>query len=263
MQNQSGSMNTTNSTSSTNWHVLPLTIADQQQHIDLSEKLLATAEPGQAATLYWSIAQPTGVVLGFSQKHDVLNQETLAAHPMPIYHRRAGGTAVLVGPHLLSLDVVLPANHPLILPDIVESYAWFGEAWVQALLTLGIQTRLVSPDEAHAQRALLKHPDTGPHEALLRRACYGSLSPYEVAIGQRKVVGLDMIRRRVGSLLQAGVLLHWETATLAQLLGHTSEEQSLLGEGLLERAVGLDTLAGRTINADAVIKAFETVISKL
>ena len=263
MQNQSGSMNTISSTNSTHWRVLPLTIADQQQHIDLSEKLLATAEPGQAATLYWSMAQPSGLVLGFSQKHDVLNQETLATHPIPIYHRRAGGTAVLVGPHLLSLDVVLPANHPLILPDIVKSYAWFGEAWVQTLLTLGIQTRLVPPEEAHEKRLLLKQPDTCFREGLLRRACYGSLSPYEVAVGQRKVVGLDMIRRRTGSLLQAGVLLHWETATLAQLLGHTPEEQSLLHEGLLERAVGLDTLANHPISAKEVITAFEAVISKL
>ena len=260
MHKQSDSMNMTNAITSTNWHVLPLTIADQQQHIDLSEKLLATVEPGQAATLYWSMAQPTGLVLGFSQKHGVLNQEALAAHPLPIYHRRAGGTAVLVGPHLLSLDVILPADHPFILPDIVKSYAWFGEAWVQALLTLGIKTRLVLPDEAHEQQALLKQPETSQHEALLRRACYGSLSSYEVAAGQRKVVGLDMIRRRHGSLLQAGVLLHWETETLAQLLGHTADEQALLREGLDERAMGLDTLAGHVIDAGEVIKAFEAVI---
>lgn len=247
-----------------NWHILPLTRANQQQHIDLSEKLLATAELGQPATLYWSMAQPMGLVLGFSQQQDVLNQETLAAQPMPIYHRRAGGTAVLVGPHLLSLDVVLPAAHPLILPDIVESYCWFGEAWARALLTLGIATRAVSPYEAHRQRDLLKEPDTniGTREALLRRACYGSLSPYEVvAAGQRKVVGLDMIRRRVGTLLQAGVLLHWDTQKLAQLLGHTPKEQAMLQTGLLERAVGLDTLAGRTVSAEELIAAFEKVIS--
>lgn len=69
-----------------------------------------------------------------------------------------------------------------------------------------------------------------------------------------------MIRRRVGSLLQAGVLLHWQTETLAQLLGHTPEEQALLREGLYQRAVGLDTLAGRVIGAQEVITAFEQVI---
>jgi len=74
------------------------------------------------------------------------------------------------------------------------------------------------------------------------------------------VVGLDMIRRRAGSLLQAGVLLHWETGTLAKLLGHTPEEQALLRTGLQERAVGIDTLAGRVITAEELITTFEKVM---
>jgi lipoate---protein ligase len=243
-----------------NWRIYSLTVADQQCHIERSEAFLRTIQPDDPPILYWSLAEPTGLVLGFSQKPNVLNAETLTHYPLPIYHRRAGGTAVLVGPHLLSLDVILPAGHPLILPDVVESYRWFGEAWVAALCQLGIQTRTIPPDEAHAQRALLKQAETQTREALLHRACYGTLSSYEVVAGQRKVVGLDMVRRRVGSLLQAGVLLHWETEMLAQLLGHTQEEQTVLREGLLERAVGLDTLAGRVVGAEEVIAAFERVV---
>src|SRR5205823_12056293 len=136
-----------------------------------------------------SLAEPEGLVLGFSQKHDVLNSIALTACQFPIYHRRAGGTAVLVGYHLLSLDVVLPANHPLILPDIVESYRWFGEAWVAALAQLNVETRIVTPVEAHILRARLKQPETRVYELLMNRACYGTLSSYEVVVGQRKVVG--------------------------------------------------------------------------
>ena len=119
------------------------------------------------------------------------------------------------------------------------------------------------PQEAHAQRALLKQPETAQREVILKRACYSSLSPYEVVADQRKVVGLDMIRRRAGSLLQAGVLLHYETQALAELLGHTPEEQALLHEGLLERAAGLDTLAGHIVTAEELITAFERVIFAL
>lgn len=251
------------------WHVLPLTIADQQRHIEQSETLLAQASAGDPATFYWSIAEPVGLVLGYSQKQDILNPafrqspETLAAQPLPIYHRRAGGGAVLVGPHLLSLDVILPAGHPLILPDIVESYRWFGKTWVATLAQLGIQARIVLPQEAHEQRALLKQEQTRERELILRRACYGSLSPYEVVVGQRKVVGLDMIRRRIGTLLQAGVLLHWEPEVLAQLLGHTPKEQAILREGLHERAIGIDILAGRVVVPEEIIKAFEQVISSI
>ncbi|GLV56977.1 ligase [Dictyobacter sp. S3.2.2.5] len=243
-----------------NWLIYPLTIADQQQHIELSEQLLSNVQPGDPATIYWSLAQPTGLVLGFSQKENILNPAALAAGSFPIYHRRAGGTAVLVGPGLLSLDVVLPVDHPLHLPDLVESYRWFGESWVTTLAQLGVQTRMVTPEEAHAQRALRRQPETREYEMLMNRACYGSLSPYEVVVGQRKVVGFDMIRRRCGSLLQAGLLLQWDSQLLAYLLGHTPAEQQLLQKGLLERAVGLDTLLESVITCDEVINTFERVL---
>jgi lipoate-protein ligase A len=242
---------------------MPLTIAPQQFHIDLSEQLLMAALPGEPATLYWSKAESTGLVLGFSQKQSVPNQAALIARQIPLYHRRAGGTAVLVGPELLSLDVILPANHPLILRDIVESYHWFGATWVKTLGRLGVVTRLVSPQEAHAQRALVKQEATRRREAILSRACFGSLSSYEVVANARKVVGLDMIRRRTGSLLQAGLLLKWDTEPLVELLGHTPEEQTILREGLPERAVGLDTLAGRAVTAEEVIEAFEEALSTM
>jgi lipoate-protein ligase A len=250
-------------TAQSDWRILPLVIADQQRHIDESERLLASASPGDPATLYWSIAHPAGLVLGFSQNEQVLNQEAVAARQLPIYYRRAGGTAVLVGPHLLSLDVILPAGHPLILSDIVESYRWFGEAWVNALLLFSVQTRIVSIQEARAQQALRKQPETRERETLLHRACYGTLSPYEVAVGQRKVVGLDMIRRRTGALLQAGIVLHWETETLADVLGHTPAEQAKLRDGLVDRAIGIDTLAGRVIPVEEIVAAFERVVVEM
>jgi lipoate-protein ligase A len=243
--------------------VLPFTVAPQQYHIDLSEQLLSSALPGEPATLYWSQAESRGLVLGFSQKQSVLNQAALITQPIPLYHRRAGGTAVLVGPELLSLDVILPAEHPFILSDIVESYHWLGNVLVETLGSLGVEARLVSPEESRARQALLKQEATRSREAILNRACFGSFSSYEVIANERKVVGLDMIRRRTGSLLQAGLLLKWDIEPLVKLLGHTPEEQAILLEGLPERAVGLDTLAGRALSAVEVISTFEEALSTI
>ena len=244
------------------WTIIPLTLAEQQEHIERSELLLASATPGSSPVLYWSQATREGLVLGFSQKESVLNLQAVASAHLPVYHRRAGGTAVLVGPHLLGLDVLLPADHPLVLTDIVESYRWFGETWVQALCLLGIDTRLVTPDEAHMQRALARQEELKARETVLRRACYASNSSYEVVVGERKLVGLDMLRRRHGSLLQAGILLSWQSETLATVLGHTPDEQRLLREQLPARAVGLDELAVRAISTQEIIQAFETVLFK-
>ena len=218
---------------------------------------------GEPATLYWSQADAPALVLGFSQKERVLNQTALSTQAIPLYHRRAGGTAVLVGPNLLSLDVILPADHPLLLPDIVESYRWLGTTWVKTLGSFGIDTQLVLPQEAHAQRALLKQEATRNREAILNRACFGSLSSYEVTAKGRKVVGLDMIRRRTGSLLQAGLLLKWDPEILVELLGHTPEERAILREGLPKRATGIDTLLGHTPPVIEVISAFEEALSTI
>ncbi|WP_376793685.1 ligase [Thermogemmatispora sp.] len=243
------------------WRLLPLTVADQQLHLNYGQQLLDGSQPPQPPTLYWSQADRPGLVLGLSQKVAQLNREALQRLALPLYQRQAGGTAVLVGPHLLALDVFLPPGHPFILPDVVESYRWLGETWVAALARLGITTRLVLPTEARAQQALLKEPATAQREALLRRACYGSLSPYEVvAFDQRKVVGLTMIRRRTGSLLQCGLLLRWEVEPLALVLGLTDTEQAVLRSELPQRAVGLETLAGRSFAVAEVITAFEEAL---
>ena len=58
------------------WRIAPLVIADQQQHIEQSEAFF-TQPDEQVASLYWSLAEPTGLVLGFSQKHEVLNSMAL------------------------------------------------------------------------------------------------------------------------------------------------------------------------------------------
>lgn len=242
---------------------MPLIIADQQFHIERSEQLLHEAAPGTLPVLYWSQAQSYGLVLGFSQKETILNPLAIAENAVPLYHRRAGGTAVLVGPDLLALDVVLPAEHPLSLADIVESYRWLGETWVRALHRLGVETRVVTPDEAHSQHALARLDQVRERESVLRRACYASNSSYEVVVGQRKVVGLDMIRRRNGSLLQAGVLLKWQSELLARLLGQTPAEQELLLRELPERAIGLDQLTPHTIFVQDIMQAFQAELQCL
>ncbi|HEY4032825.1 MAG TPA: hypothetical protein VGL94_02545, partial [Ktedonobacteraceae bacterium] len=67
----------------TNWNFYPLTIADQQRHIEQSERLLNTIQPDDRPIVYWSVADPTGLVLGFSQKHSILNPAALVSPALP------------------------------------------------------------------------------------------------------------------------------------------------------------------------------------
>jgi lipoate-protein ligase A len=164
---------------------------------------------------------------------------------------------VLVGPDLLSLDVILPPGHPLAGRDIVEAYRWFGELWAETLQALGLAARTIPPAEARAPRTREVLGQAGRLEHLLRQSCYGAVSPYEVVVNERKVLGLDQVRRRVGFLFQGGLLLRWDAERVASLLAAEPGERAALAAGLAERAAGLDELLGRLISPLEIITRFE------
>src|SRR3990167_5856099 len=84
--------------------------------------------------------------------------------------RRSGGGAVLAGPWMLGLNLLLPAEHPCAALSHVQAFNWFGRAWQQALADLGI--------------------------------AHGELLDTE----GRKVLGMAQYRGRWGTLLSAGLL---------------------------------------------------------
>jgi lipoate-protein ligase A len=164
--------------------------------------------------------------------------------------RQAGGTAVFAASNVLGLDIALPPDHPLNLPDIVETYRWLGEVWIRATRALGANSRLISIDEARIATRKVR-----ANSANLTLACFGTLSPYEVAVDRRKLVGLAQVRRRTGTLLQAGIHLRFQASTLAALLTTTRREET---EKLLhEAAIGLHEASGRNVSMLEVIQAFE------
>ena len=103
------------------WLRIPLLRAPQSYHLALTEALLQTAAE-RPPVLYWQIAEPGAMVIGIGQKLSDVDVAACQAAGLAIYRRAAGGTAVLAGPDLLSLDVLLPPGHPLAGQDIVEAY---------------------------------------------------------------------------------------------------------------------------------------------
>jgi lipoate-protein ligase A len=241
---------TTGLGSTDTWRRLPTDGGSSQDHVRLSDALSRLAS---RPTVWWHwTAEPT-LILGAGQHQAVVDLAACTAAGVRVINRNSGGTSVYADPSMLGLDVALPPHHPLIQDDVVESYRWMGEVWVHALSSLGITGRIVSIEEAHAQPR--PSPDV---ESILRLACFGSLSPYEVVVEGRKIVGLSQVRRAGRTLLQSGIYLTFSAEALSQLL--LMSDRPRAAHKLEDVAIGLDQAAGREIRREKIEQAFSRAL---
>lgn len=235
-----------------------------------------------APALRWSLLAQPALYLGASQKPEAADLAACRAAGVAVYKRAAGGNAVLAGPDLLGLDLALPDGDPLLLHDLTQSYRWLGEVWTTALHGLGVDAALVSIEQARANQR-----DMSAGVRLARLACFGALSPFEVTVGGRKVMGLAQVRRRHGALFQAALLLRWRPQQVSEMLAAPANERGFpvaptvssdeqvahrqpaaaagaraaLTAALAARAVGLDAVAPRPLTRDAIIAAVEAALA--
>lgn len=234
--------------------VLPPSAAPAGELIASSIALLAGLEQGSVPALRWYQFDPPALLLGSSQRPHDVDLAACAAAGISVHRRRSGGGAVL-SEALLLLDLALPIGDLLYTGDVTESYRWLGEVWASALGALGITATLVDTPTARA--------DTQGLDPLLRRVCFGGLSPYEVIVGRRKLVGLAQVRRRGGALFQAGVYLQWAPERTAALIAANAADRVALAGQLAERVAGLHSVAGGQVTADALMNALGRALEQL
>ena len=166
---------------------------------------------------------------------------------LPLVKRGAGGGAVLVGPWLLSVSLLLPLDDPrMTTTSVADSYRWLGEAMVDTLAELGVAARAVPL----AERI--------PAPERLAWACFAGVAPWEVVVDDpatgvaRKLVGFAQRRSRHGVLLALGVLVQpapWQL--LAQTLGHPVA----LADELAATTVDLASVSPRPVSNDDFLAA--------
>jgi lipoate-protein ligase A len=199
-----------------------------------AEGLLDALGPDTPPTIAWSQAQPRALVLGRGAAEPPIDLEAAAAAGLDVVRRRSGGGPVLWDRNLLGLDVWLPRGHALAPDDVVETYRWLGEALAAALRELGAPAQVVTVAQARADT-----PGDDDAQRIASLACFGALSPYEVVVDGRKVVGLAQVRRPQGALLQAGILLGFDAAVLAAVLSRGDVPSDAVAHALSTRMVGL------------------------
>jgi lipoate-protein ligase A len=228
------------------WRRLPYHVGDSARHFIQSDAL---ARVSTQPTLWWHSTERPTLILGAGQTG--LDLARCEAAGVLAVRRQAGGTAVYAEKGVLGLDLMLPAGHRLAPPDVLETYRPLGELWNSALRSLGLPTRVVSVAEARRAASSL------PPDAPIRVACFGTLSPYEVAVGNRKLVGLAQVRRRNGVLLQSAIHRRFYVGRLAALLGMEGPDDL---EALRSAAIGLDELG--ELSPNDVMDAFEHALKE-
>ncbi|HEX4984653.1 MAG TPA: ligase [Burkholderiales bacterium] len=181
---------------------------------------------------FWVYSRPA-VVLGASQRLDEGLRRRAAVRGMQVCRRIGGGGAVLAGPWMLGVSVILPPHHPLAVQGIVAAYRWFGEAHARALAAQGIRCRSLPP---------ARIPAADPS---WRWACFGQLSPWEVVAGTRKLVGLCQARKATATVLSSGILIQMPPwGRLSEVMCESPGHGRLLGR----RTTACGHLLGRHVD---------------
>lgn len=151
------------------------------------------------------VDQPT-VVLGSTQRSEVVDAARAAERGVAVVRRRGGGGAVLLRPgdHLW-IEAWIPRDDPLWEADVAVAAAWVGAWWSDALGASDAVDRVV-----HWGRAV-----PGPHGGLV---CFSGRGPGELFSAGRKVMGISQWRSREGSLFHTCAYAHWDPRPLIDLL---------------------------------------------
>jgi lipoate-protein ligase A len=170
------------------------------------------------------------VVLGSTQRAEVVNPAAAAENGVAVVRRRGGGGAVLLQPgdHVW-VEAWIPRHDPLWAPDVADSAVWVGAWWQQTLEGLGLGGLTV-----HRGPAV-----TGRHGALV---CFSGRGPGEVFSGQRKIMGVSQWRSREGSLFHTCAYTRWDPLFLVDLFDVDAGTRDELRRDLPSAALGLAEL---------------------
>jgi lipoate-protein ligase A len=129
------------------------------------------------------------VVLGSTQRDDIVDAEFVAARGLEIARRHSGGGAVLVDESVVWIDFVIARDDPLWDDDIARSMQWLGRLWSSALAEVGIDAGV--------------HRGPAVVSALARAICFCGIGHGEVVVDGRKAVGISQRRTRRGARFQS------------------------------------------------------------
>lgn len=190
------------------------------------------AEDWPAPSVHVMAVSAPAVVLGSTQRDDVVDRDAAERLGWNVARRRSGGGLVLVDPvDVWWVDVVIARGDPRWDDDVARAFAWVGEVWLAALRSAGE----AGADSMTVHRGPMLHGDAG------RLVCFAGVGSGEVVDANgAKVVGMSQRRTRSRTRFQCSVLGRVDVATHAAVLAAS--------------APGRDVALDRMANAVAVVR---------
>jgi len=173
------------------------------------QRLHASLDAGvtEPRLVTWHYDSPA-VVLGRGQRPSSEQRASALLEGVALVSRSSGGGAVMAGPWMLSLTMLLPSSHGLARASLPAGYRAIGEACRRALARFRIGTELACGPSTDGPKC----PSRADVPAW---ACFATVSHGELlAAGDRKIVGISQVRRRDAIAICVGVLIDrpdWES----------------------------------------------------
>lgn len=154
----------------------------------------------QPQLMVWRYDAPA-LVLGRGQRAMADVRTHAGRAGVPVIDRVSGGGAVIAGPWMLSVTLLLPSAHALAAASLPAGYRAIGEGCGRALRRMGVPVQIAASGAGHVTAR--PTPDDAVHWA-----CFAQLSHGELAVaGSRKIVGIAQVRRRDAVAACIGVLV--------------------------------------------------------
>src|SRR5512132_521354 len=221
------------------WRLLVTEPLDGATNMALDEAVLRGRVRGSSGpTVRFYGWQPATVSLGYAQLlDDTVDRARCAALGIGLVRRPTGGSAILHEPpeREVTYSVVARAGDFPGADDVLETYRVLGQGLAAGLGRLGVAATLVPL--ARERRA----------GAGLPAFCFRRTGAYEIAVGDRKLVGSAQRRQRGAFLQHGSVLLDADPDRIRAVFPREADPTSPL--------TTLAAALGRPPRFDAVVEA--------
>ena len=190
--------------------------------------------------------EPPAVSLGYFQKPEELNPFLKELDNPPLVRRITGGGAIYHYKELTYSIISLPGILPLP-TSVADSYKFLHKPFIQVLNDLGV------PAQDNLENECRKVP-----------VCFDSITPFDVTVGEKKILGSAQ-RRHKNYFLQHGSLplepnpFSQRATSIQEELGRTAEPDELIL--LLKQAVS--SHIGIEFEQDNLTEEEQKIISEL